>query len=680
MDAPLRVLIIEDSADDALLLAEELGCCGYEPRCKRVKDAEEMHEALCAETWDLIVSDYDLRRFSALGALAVVKEDGLDLPFIVLSEVVGEEDAAATMRAGAHDFIFKSNLARLGPIIERELSAALVRQAKRQADAALHENQGRLRFLIQNTSDIITILDHDGTILYESPAIREVLGYEPDELVGKNVFEYVHPDDLDRMARAGAEIKSRPGVGRPVEFRFRLADGSWRCLESLTNNLLEDQNVAGVVVSSRDITERKHTEENLRRSLDVLLALREAGQILGSTLESEKVVTRLLEIMRGVSGLIAAVINIQDERGRVHVRQASGLDKLWSRARYAPEAEAARRAVLATGEPRSFRLWRPGSGTGHLMGLCLPLRMRDRSLLGVLEAYGPDDLAGEDTTEILGSLAAQAAGALENAQLYGELAEREKRLEELVGKLIAAQEEERRRVALEVHDGLAQVAAAAHQHLQAFAKRYPPKSEKNAKDLDRILVLVRRTVGEARRIIANLRPTALDDFGLAAALRLQVEELRGYDLQIDYEEDLGDKRLPTGIEIALFRVAQEALTNARKHAQTRQARLSLGRRGGVVELEVRDWGHGFDPNALEGGTGPGERVGLSGMRERIGMVGGELRVISYPGEGTSVVARVPLTDQGRNGRQTVDYDNGGSPKGDSDSENKWGEESGGVAW
>jgi signal transduction histidine kinase len=212
-------------------------------------------------------------------------------------------------------------------------------------------------------------------------------------------------------------------------------------------------------------------------------------------------------------------------------------------------------------------------------------------------------------------------------------------------------------VAYEVHDGVAQLAVAAHQRLQAFARRYPSASEKGAKDLDQILALVRRTVSEARRVIANLRPTALDDLGLEAAIRLEVEELRGNGWQIDYEEELGDERLPAVIETALFRVAQETLTNARKHAQTIQARLVLGRREGVVSLEVRDCGRGFDPNALDIGKGPGERVGLSGMRERVGMLGGELEVRSSPGEGTSVTARVPVPKPGgavrRNGAAAV---------------------------
>jgi signal transduction histidine kinase len=317
------------------------------------------------------------------------------------------------------------------------------------------------------------------------------------------------------------------------------------------------------------------------------------------------------------------------------------------RARYAPEVQDTLRAVLETGERSVFALRRPGEYPGEesesLAGLCLPLRIRNRSV-GLLEAYGPEALLDEDSVEILSGMATQAASALENARLYGELAKREKMLQDLVSKILEAQEEERRRVAYEVHDGLTQVAVAAHQRLQTFARRHPPVSEGGRKDLERILGLVQKTVEDSRRIIANLRPTVLDDFGLGAALRQEVEELRDDGWQVEYEEGIGDERLPAPVEVALFRVAQEALNNARKHAQTGRARLVLGRRRGAVDLEVRDWGRGFAPDAVGGTTnGPGERIGLSGMRERVGLLGGELEVRSSPGEGTSITARVPLS-------------------------------------
>jgi signal transduction histidine kinase len=155
--------------------------------------------------------------------------------------------------------------------------------------------------------------------------------------------------------------------------------------------------------------------------------------------------------------------------------------------------------------------------------------------------------------------------------------------------------------------------------------------------------LVRATVTDARRVIANLRPTSLDDLGLAAALSLEVESLREEGYHVDYEEKLGDERLPAAAEISLFRVAQEALNNVRKHAQTRQVSVELRRRDDEVLLKVLDHGRGFDPAAPSIESGPGARVGLAGMRERINMLGGSLKIRSQPGAGTSVVATIDVT-------------------------------------
>jgi signal transduction histidine kinase len=394
-------------------------------------------------------------------------------------------------------------------------------------------------------------------------------------------------------------------------------------------------------VVAHDVTQRKMAEEALRRSLDALLALYETGQILSSSLEREEIGYRLLEVVRRVSNLTAAVISIPVENGELRIWRSSGLEELWRQARFAPEALSARSEVLETREHRLFRLRRPEEPRGrHLVCLYLPLLVRDR-IVGVLEAYGPEALS-EEGSETLISLANQAASALENARLYAELAEREDQLRRLVGRLIMAQEEERRRVAYDVHDGLAQTAAAAHQHLQAFARHNPPGSARGQEELDEALELVRDVVGEARQVIHDLRPTVLDDFGLAAAVRLQVQTLRSEGLEVDLEEALGDERLPPEVETTFFRVAQEALTNVRKHPRAAAVHVVLDRSGRAVRLMVRDEGRGFRPDEATRSNGPGERAGLSGMRERLSLLGGRFELQSEPGSGTTVTAEVDL--------------------------------------
>jgi signal transduction histidine kinase len=244
------------------------------------------------------------------------------------------------------------------------------------------------------------------------------------------------------------------------------------------------------------------------------------------------------------------------------------------------------------------------------------------------------DLRASERREQEARLAAEAATR--------QIAEREQRLQDLVRQLQVAQEDERRRVAYEIHDGLAQVAASAHQHLQTFADYHAPESPGGRQALERTVELVQRTVREARRLIAGLRPTALDDFGLGTAIRLEVEALRSEGWQVSYHEDLGEERLPSTLETALFRVTQEALTNIRKHAGRTRVAVKLKQDEETVWLEVRDWGRGFDSQAPHERPRPGERVGLLSMQERVALLRGRCTVSSQPGTGTQVVAEVPL--------------------------------------
>jgi len=231
-------------------------------------------------------------------------------------------------------------------------------------------------------------------------------------------------------------------------------------------------------------------------------------------------------------------------------------------------------------------------------------------------AWGPQRAAGRSS-----SFSRRRLGVV---PVYAELAERENWLQDLIRKLITAQEEEHRKVSYEVHNGLAQTAAGAHQLLQTFAMQHPHDSDKGRKDLARVLELVQQKVGEARYVIADLRPTALDDLGLGPAVRLQIEKISSGGSQVDYEEAPGDERLPSEVETVLFRVAQEALTNVHKHAPSARVRITLWRLNDSVRPQVRDWGPGFNPERITDGGGPGEPLGLSNMRERVALLGGHL--------------------------------------------------------
>jgi PAS domain S-box-containing protein len=264
MDKLLKVLMVEDSEDDMTLILRELRRGGYAVALQRVETLVEMTRALQHEQWDIIISDYNLPGFSGRAALDYYKHLGLDIPFIVVSGAIGEDTAVEMMRAGAHDYLLKGKLARLVAAVDRELREAELRREGRQAEKDLRASEDRFRSLVQNSTDIINVIDPSGFVLYESPSAAKILGYESGYWMGKNPFTQVHPDDAPAVNVVMKQLISGKDIPEPVQYRFRTASGEWIYLESVGINLLDQPQINGIVLTTRDVTRRKSDEEELR--------------------------------------------------------------------------------------------------------------------------------------------------------------------------------------------------------------------------------------------------------------------------------------------------------------------------------------------------------------------------------------------------------------------------------
>jgi two-component system sensor histidine kinase DegS len=198
-----------------------------------------------------------------------------------------------------------------------------------------------------------------------------------------------------------------------------------------------------------------------------------------------------------------------------------------------------------------------------------------------------------------------------------------------------AQEYERKLTAYELHDGIAQYAAAAIMHLESYRRLLTHESQ--AAELELVDNLLRKTLEECRRMINELRPPILDEYGPAAAIEHLVQEQSSDEPRCKFEHPAAFERLSPVLEVAIFRIAQEALTNAKKHSGSPQVEIALDRQGDHVLLNVRDWGTGFSAT-----SDSGRGLGLRGMRERVHLLGGTLRIDSKAGEGTCVSVDLPI--------------------------------------
>jgi PAS domain S-box-containing protein len=297
MSIPLRVLIVEDSEDDAALIVRELSRGGYEPAFERVETPEAMSAALEAQTWDVVISDYKMPHFSGVAALQLLQEKGIDLPFILVSGTIGEDVAVETLKAGAHDFILKGNWGRLVPAIIRELRDAEARGQRKQAEEQLKrsnfENVQLLQKMHESRNAVLNMLEdlemstrqlreseeryrllsessltgvyliQDQMFRYVNPVLASIFGYEVDEIIGKLgpldlTFLEDHPLVLENLR------KRIIGEVPHIQYAFRgLQKGGSVIHVEVYGARIDYRGKPAIIGTLLDITERRRAEEQL---------------------------------------------------------------------------------------------------------------------------------------------------------------------------------------------------------------------------------------------------------------------------------------------------------------------------------------------------------------------------------------------------------------------------------
>lgn len=263
MNPPLRVLIIEDSEDDCFFLVRALKK-EYEISFERVDAEETLRKALNRERWDIVLSDYFMPQFDAVAALSILQELNLDLPFIIVSGRIGEIEAVKAMKAGAHDYIMKGDLARLIPAIRRELREVDIREERRQAERNLREQLHFRQVLIDSIPAPIYFKDPNGVFLGCNKAFESFSGIPQHQIVGKTMTDLASKSLAERFVETDQELFQHGGT-QIYESSISFADGALHDVifyKATFSNF--DNTLGGLVGTILDITERKQTEEKLR--------------------------------------------------------------------------------------------------------------------------------------------------------------------------------------------------------------------------------------------------------------------------------------------------------------------------------------------------------------------------------------------------------------------------------
>jgi PAS domain S-box-containing protein len=489
------------------------------------------------------------------------------------------------------------------------LVIAMIRDVTSQVQAAdmLRQSEARFRSLIENSQDIISILDAEGITRYESPSIERVLGYKPGEFIGFSFFDFIHPEDVAGARRVFAEAIGRPGFTFGSVLRFRHRDSSWRVLDTTVKNLLDEPAVQGIVMNSRDITEQRQVEEALRQSEVRFRTIFESAHLGIAVVGLDKRILVANPSLENMLGYQSAEINGIELLSLTHPDDVKiARDRLESL--LSGELEhyiLEKRFMRKDGE----FLW--GSFTVSL----------------VREAEGKPRFAIKMIEDIT-----------LRKQMQAELSEVQKRL-------LEGREFERMQLAQELHDVPIQDLYGILYQLNDFDHMIA--EEGNLAEWANMRATIQGVINTLRGICGELRSPTLVPFGLEGAIREHADQFNikhpHIEVQLDLKHD--GSALPEQMRLNLFRIYQQAMTNVARHAEATKVSVSFTWDENLVSLRIHDNGRGFEvpPRWIrlvrEG------HLGLVGAAERAELIGGRFQVISGFGKGTLIEVTVPRTEK-----------------------------------
>ncbi|RLC72337.1 MAG: hypothetical protein DRI26_03170 [Chloroflexi bacterium] len=533
-----------------------------------------------------------------------------------------------------------------------------------------------LQQIADSLADELFVIDGEYRVRFANLAACQKLAVSAESPLGKLCYEVFQGRDrpcapplwecpLLRVMESGNPVEvvhpqMFPGVG-PFDKYISLS----------LSPLRDEQGVNAVVELRRDVSAEREVEKQILRRHHQLLVLNHISRAVSGLRDLDTVLKVALDnVLELINGSIGGML-LLDERSKVlSYKVYRGLSAKHTEELRIRLGEGITGRVAESGEPilledisKEPQAARPDllSIEGLKGFVSVPLVSKGK-VIGVMNvaSHAPGRFTADDMY-LLNSIGHQLGVALEQAKLYEQLSRGKERYRRLLRYALMAQEEERKRIARELHDETSQSLTGLALNLQAIietAELEGPADREMLERLKKVHALSVQACNEITRLINNLRPTLLDALGLVPAIRRQAEiVLKPRGINVVVESRGKERRLPSDVEVAFFRITQEAMSNIVRHSEAKNALICLEWLDDEVVLHIEDDGRGFDVSQITGIDASGRGVGLFSMKERVSLAGGSCAVHSRPGEGTKIVARVPLR-QGESDAEDQGTDSG----------------------
>ena len=515
-----------------------------------------------------------------------------------------------------------------------------------------------LQDILDGVEDDIVVVDSEHRIRFANSAALKKSA--PESSVGKLCYHVLQNRDVPCGPPLWDCLLSKvldSGAATTVIHPMRMA-GTDTYLKITAFPLRDGNgNVTAIVELKRDVTAERELESQLLRRHHQLLALSHISSAISGLQDLDTILkTTLDSVLKLINSDIGGILFLDEETNTLYYRVQRGLSAKYAEEMRMPIGEGIAGSVASSGEPiiledisKDPRAACPDlvSSEGLKGFASIPLKTKDR-VIGVMNiaSHVAKRFAADDVS-LLSSIGDYLGTAIEQARLYDRLTRASERYQTLLQHALTAQEQERKRIARELHDETSQAITSLTLSLQAIMGMAEMKGIGDKEFLDTLKATHSYAVyagNEIIKLMKELRPTLLDELGMPAAIhRYAKDTLQAKGINVTAEFTGADRRFPPEVEVTLFRVAQGLIGNILEHSEAKNASIKLECNASECVLRIEDDGVGFDVSELTRVDPSGRGAGVFTMKERVSLVGGHCRIESRPGRGTRVVAKVPVT-------------------------------------